>query len=103
MKTRFLRFPDEAAFLAGLPASFQRQGETGAPLPAGVEAIRILPYPLRRGGRWDDAGVEIEAPEVLAGFHVNAMGELPAEWIAYELPEPPDNPVGIFGDDLPGA
>lgn len=97
MSTIFLRFPSEAAFLATLPADFEQQGETGAPLPAGVQAISIVGV-ITEGGQWDEQGAQIAAPTVLPGYHVNALGVLPQAWAPYVVV--PASPVRVFGGDL---
>ena len=96
MTTIFLRFPDEATFLATLPADFEQHGETGSPLPAGVEAISIV-VTLSTGGAWDEAGNVITPPTVLPGWHVNMLGAVPPEWAAYVVV--PTTPVRVFGGE----
>jgi hypothetical protein len=96
-ETIFLRFPDEAAFTALLPAVFERAGETGVPLPQGITAISII-GPIYTGGAWDEDGNVVIAPTLVPGFHVNALGELPPEWESYVLTPAPGSPVRVFGD-----
>lgn len=96
MSTIYLRFPDEVAFLATLPAEFEQQGETGSPLPAGVEAISIVGT-ISEGGQWDEAGNVITPPTMLPGWHVNMLGAVPAEWAAYVVT--PTTPVRVFGGE----
>ena len=93
----FLRFATEAEFRATMPAGFTRDGETGWPLPAGVEAISVIGTDPQRGGQWDDAGNVIVAPEILHGYHVNALGSLPEAWAPYIVT--PTNPIRVFGAD----
>lgn len=76
--TIFLRFPDEAAFLATMPG-FVQSGETGSPLPDGVTAISIV-------------GTVAAVP----GHHVNALGTIPAAWQQYVIATPA-TPWRIFG------
>jgi hypothetical protein len=92
--TLYLRFPDEASFEATLPAGFEPQGETGSPLPDGVQAIRII-GPMYSGGTYDEQGNVITAPTLIAGWHVNVLGTLPDAWKAYEIH--PVTPSGVFG------
>ncbi len=80
--TIFLRFPDEATFIASLPEGFACHGETGSPLPEGITHISIVGA-IYIGGQWDAEGVVIEAPTQLPGFHVNALGTLPDAWAQY--------------------
>lgn len=96
MSTIYLRFPDEAAFLATLPADFEQHGETGGPLPAGVAAISIVGT-ISEGGELDDAGNVITPPTVKPGWHVNLLGAVPAEWAAYQVT--PVTPVRVFGGE----
>jgi hypothetical protein len=94
--TIFLRFPDEATFIALLPAHFERAGETGSPLPQGITAISIIGS-IYTGGAWDSDGNVVTPPTLVPGFHVNALGELPAEWASYALTPAPGSPVRVFG------
>lgn len=96
MSTIYLRFPDEATFLAMLPADFEQQGETGVPLPAGVEAISIVGT-ISEGGAWDEAGDVITPPTVVPGWHVNMLGAVPEAWAAYVVV--PLTPVRVFGGE----
>lgn len=80
--TIFLRFPSEAAFRLLLDPSFQRDGETGAPLPAGITAISII-------------GEVYKNSILLSGFHVNALGKLPVGWGIYQIN--PTTPSRVFG------
>jgi hypothetical protein len=82
--TLYLRFPDEATFLATLPADFEQQGEAGYPLPEGVEAIRIV-GPMYAG----------DPATLVAGWHVNVLGSLPDAWKPYQIF--PVTPMGVFG------
>lgn len=79
MTTRFFRFPSEAAFIAAMPAGFQREGETGFPLPSGLQAISIIGTDARD-----------------AGWHVNALGKPPATWLTYEVSPKPTTPWRTF-------
>jgi hypothetical protein len=87
MSTTFLRFPDRAAFELTLPLGFMltEPGETGAPLPAGVEAISIV-----------GEIAEGEPPAPIAGWHVNTLGATPEAWLPYVIT--PATPVRVFGD-----
>lgn len=96
MSTIFLRFPDEATFEATLPPGFERQGETGSPLPDGVEAISIV-GPISVGGEWDEQGNVITPPTRLDGWHVNALGAVPEAWAPYVVT--PTSPQRVFGGE----
>jgi hypothetical protein len=39
----------------------------------------------------------IVAPEILHGYHVNALGSLPEAWAPYIVT--PTNPIRVFGAD----
>ena len=97
--TTYLTFPDKAAFLATLDASFVRQGETGAPLPDGVSAIRIVGTQYNSDGTYDAEGNVITPPTVIPGFHVNVLttndgaDPLPDTWAPYQVP----SGQGVFG------
>ena len=93
--TVYLKFPDEATFAASMPQGWERRGETAHPLPDGVEAIRIMPHPLTVGGRYDDDGKQLEAPTVIPGYHVNALGDVPEAWRDYIVT--PESPLAVFG------
>lgn len=93
--TVYLKFPDEATFAAAMPEGWERRGETAHPLPDGVQAIRIMPHPLTVGGRYDDDGKQLEAPTAIAGFHVNALGDVPDAWRDYIVT--PRAPLAVFG------
>ena len=97
MTTVHLKFPDEAAFAAAMPPGWQRRGETAHPLPAGVQALRILPHPLLVGGRYSMTGQELEPPTLLPGYHVNALGEVPDAWRPYIVT--PRQPLAVFGGE----
>jgi hypothetical protein len=98
--TTYLKFPTQAAFLAVMPADWQQSGETGAPLPGGIEAIYIVG--AGSGKHYDmstltlDDGGNVKTPPTLvAGYHVNVLGTLPAAWKKYEIK--PATPSAVFG------
>jgi len=93
--TVHLRFPDEAAFAAGMPEGWEHRGETAHRLPPGVEALRFMPHPLLVGGRYSLDGDELEPPTLLPGFHVNALGEVPEAWRDFIVT--PRSPLAVFG------
>lgn len=100
MSTIYLRFPDRAAFLAGLPADSVLIGEQYDPLPAGIEALHVCGAGTGRLVKNDAVyGAEgecLQPPTTYSGFHVNALGELPPEWEQYRVN--PSNPQSRFGD-----
>ena len=79
--TVYLKFPDEATFAASMPDGWERRGETA--------------HPLTVGGRYDDDGKQLEAPTVIPGYHVNALGEMPEAWRDYIVT--PRSPLAVFG------
>lgn len=102
MKTKFLRFPNEAAFTALLPKDFVRSGETGSPLPQGITAMRIWPGEFSRRGEYgeeDEKGKVkvVKPPKVSPGCHVNVRGELPQSWRPFEVF--PKQAMCVFGGE----
>ena len=49
---------------------------------------------ISRGGEWDDEGNVITPPEVLDGWHLNYVGNLPDGWEQYAVR--PKNPVRVW-------
>ena len=79
--TKFLRFPDESAWLtAATDAGFIVDDTLAA--YTHDRAIDVVGA-IARGGEYDDEGAVIVAPTVLPGFHVNYSGELPEGWDDY--------------------
>jgi hypothetical protein len=102
MNTYFLKFPDEdsahgALTAAGLyqpplgnnPGYYKLAGPGWACDPIG---------PITEGGIWDQVtGEELEAPTILAGWHLNYAGSsLPPELEEYELEPAPSTPYRVF-------
>lgn len=93
MSTIFLRFPDQAAFLALMPP---QDRDDGLPvLPPGVTAIEVVGI-VRVGLVEDEEGNVVVPPTALPGWHVNALGEIPADWQPYLIESVGDTPV--FGE-----
>ena len=96
--THYLRFPDETTGMAALAeAGFTTVDEDGT--------LRILTAShthaldcigtITRGGEYDPkTGEVITPPEVLDGYHVNYIGELPEGWDTYVVS--PEQPVRVF-------
>lgn len=92
--TLYLRFPTEVAFRAVMPAGFAQEGETGYPLPDGIKALSII-GPMYTGGTFDVLGAVVTPPVQVPGFHVNALGVLPASWAPYQIAV--SSPSRVFG------
>jgi len=106
MITRYFKFASQEAFEATLPQGWRAVGESVAPLPAGVDALRVMPHPLCTPGRWglDAQGfpVELVPPQPLSGYHVNALmndaADLPPGWAECQVY--PAAPMGIFAGSV---
>ena len=90
--TQFLRFPDESAWTAAATEAGFMAGDTLAAYTHD-HAIDVVGA-ITRGGEYDDEGAVIVAPTVLAGFHVNYIGELPEGWDDYLVT--PAAPYRVF-------
>jgi len=91
--TQFLRFPDADAWTA---AASEAGFITGDTLVAYTHdhAIDVVGT-ISRGGEYDpETGDVIVAPTVLAGFHVNYVGDLPETWAEYVVA--PEQPYRVF-------
>ena len=90
--THYLRFPDEATGMAVL-ADYRT--EDGDWITAShTHALDVIGT-ISTGGEYDlETGEVITPPEVLPGWHVNYMGELPEEWKDYVVT--PEQPVRVF-------
>ena len=93
----FFRFPDEATGMAALDAAgLIATDEDGAQqfiTASHTHALDVL-GPISRGGEWDEEGNVITPPELLPGWHVNYVGELPEGWEAFEVT--PNSPYRVF-------
>jgi hypothetical protein len=91
--TQFLRFPDEYTWLAAAAEAGFMADDT---LVAYTHdrAIDVVGT-ITRGGEYDpETGAVIVAPTVLAGFHVNYVGDLPETWAEYVVA--PEQPYRVF-------
>jgi hypothetical protein len=88
----FLRFPDESAWTAAATEAGFLIDDT---LTAYTHdrAIDVVGA-ITRGGEWDDEGNVITPPEVLDGWHVNYVGNLPDGWEEFAVY--PANPVRVW-------
>lgn len=87
MSTIYLRFADEAEFLAACAA-------------AGIEPALEITLPdcaLSVIGTLYDMA-DPENPVAKAGWHVNALGTLPDGWEAYAVTPDPVTPARTFGE-----
>jgi hypothetical protein len=91
--TQFLRFPDADAWTAAATEAGFMADDT---LVAYTHdhAIDVVGT-ITRGGEYDpETGDVIVAPTVLAGFHVNVIGELPSGWDEFVVT--PAAPYRVF-------
>ena len=91
------RFPDEATGMAALDdAGLIATDEDGSQRPITASHNHALDVigTISRGGEWDDEGNVITSPEVLEGWHINYLGNVPDEWLQYAVT--PENPVRQF-------
>lgn len=92
MNQYFLKFTDEATALTALQAAGLDVGETATPNPLiSVDVIGDLVEPAV----YSNDGVELVAPVLLEGFHVNLLCEaLPSELVVYLIE--PRHPLRVF-------
>ena len=89
----YLHFPDQATWQRCWAASALSELELESGEYCPIHRCHIVEVgEIRRGGEWDEQGIEIVAPEVLPGYHVNILLEndlvLPAELEEHLLPKP---------------
>ena len=94
----FLRFTDEstwteAATEAGFFSEPDEDGNTTLAAYTHDRAIDCIGK-ITRGGEWDDEGTVITPPEVLDGWHVNYVGNLPDGWEEFAVF--PANPARVW-------
>lgn len=94
MTTIFLRFPNEATFLAAA-ASYTVEGNINIP---NLDIIGVI----YEGGEWDSEGNVITPPTQIPGYHVNMLGDVPPEFQPYVI-ERPDHPYREFAHSAPPA
>ena len=92
--THYLRFPDATTGLAALDAAGLLT-EDDAPIAAShTHALDVI-GPISIGGTYDpETGNVITPPTLLAGWHLNYIGELPDEWEQYLVT--PEAPVRVW-------
>jgi hypothetical protein len=90
----FFRFPDEATGTAAATEAAGLLNEDGSFITAShTHALDVIGV-ITRGGEWDDEGNVITPPEVLDGWHVNYVGNLPDGWEEFLVE--PTNPYRVF-------
>jgi hypothetical protein len=97
--THYLRFPDQstgmvaigaAGFIAPATDEFPKTVITASHTHA-LDVVGII----SRGGKWDpETGDVVVPPVILAGWHVNFIGELPDDWEQYLVE--PRHPARVF-------
>jgi hypothetical protein len=92
--TTYLRFPDEATGMVALYDAGLLDSYTSEVITAShTHALDVIGT-ISRGGEWDEEGNVITPPEVLDGWHVNYVGEVPEGWEQYAVT--PEQPVRVF-------
>lgn len=89
----FFRFPDWETGMAALDAA-GLLNEDGSFITASHAHSLDVIGTISRGGEWDEEGNVITPPEVLDGWHLNYVGELPDDWEEYAVQ--PTNPVRVW-------
>ena len=85
----FFRFPDEAAWTAALDDAGLLNEDGSFITASHTHALDVIGT-ITRGGEWDETGNVITPPEVLDGWHVNYVGNLPDGWDEFAVfPEQP--------------
>ena len=95
--THYIRFPDEAtgmAYLRSAGLTYLDENDVEHFFTAShTHALDVIGQ-ITRGGEWDEEGNVITPPEVLDGWHVNYVGELPEGWEEFVVE--PENPVRVW-------
>ena len=87
----FFRFPDEATAKVVL-ADYLTEDDTWI-TASHTHALDVIGT-ISRGGEWDEEGNVITSPEVLPGWHVNYVGEVPEGWNQFVVN--PVEPYRVF-------
>lgn len=88
----FLRFPNEATFLA---AAAPYTTEAGINIP-NLDVIGTI----YEGGEYDSEGNVITPPTQIPGYHVNTLGPVPVEFRPFVI-KPPRSPIRVFAGWTP--
>ena len=91
--THYIRFPDWETGMAALDAA-GFLNENGSFITASHTHSLDVIGTITRGGEWDEEGNVITPPEVLDGWHVNYVGNLPDGWEEYVVY--PQQPVRVW-------
>jgi hypothetical protein len=91
--TYYIRFPDAETGMKALDDAGLLDGDLQFITASHTHALDVIGQ-ITRGGEWDEEGNIITPPEVLDGWHVNYVGELPEEWEEFVVE--PENPVRVW-------
>jgi hypothetical protein len=92
--THYLRFPDEPTGMAALEAEGFLNDDGEVITASHTHAIDVIGL-IYVYGEWDpETGEVITPPELLPGWHVNYVGDLPDGWEAYVVS--PRRPKRVF-------
>ena len=89
----FFRFPDEATGTAALDDAGLLNEDGSFITASHTHALDVIGT-ITRGGEWDETGNVITPPEVLDGWHVNYVGNLPDGWEEFAVF--PQNPARVW-------
>lgn len=93
----FFRFPDEATGMAHLRDAdltyLDEDDEEHFFTSSHTHSLDVIGV-ISRGGEWDEEGNVITPPEVLDGWHLNYVGNLPDGWEEFAVY--PANPVRVW-------
>ena len=91
--THFIRFPDEDTGLAALDAAGLLTEDGEFITASHTHALDVIGT-ITHGGEWDKNGDVVVPFTELNGWHVNYVGELPANWEQYSVN--PSSPYRVF-------
>ena len=91
--THFIRFPDAVIGMKALDDTGLLDGDLQFITASHNHALDVIGT-IARGGEWDEEGNVITPPEMLNGWHLNYVGELPEGWEEFVVT--PEQPVRVF-------
>jgi hypothetical protein len=91
--THFIRFPDAETGMKALDDAGLLDGDLQFITASHNHALDVIGE-IQRGGEWDEKGNVITPPEMLNGWHLNYVGELPEGWEEFVVT--PEQPVRVF-------